>query len=787
MDRSQRVIVLLVRGMIVLSVLLVGRQLWTTDLGMNDHVSAGRRIVTEVDPGGAADRAGIVLGDEIVSDPGLITYVEPWTEREVYEWCYRLHVAIESGHVPIRIRRGDREMTVDVRPDPAPNLPAALRQLRRMGTDLPVVIAFLAVAALLSRKSNRSDREERARRIVVASCALYGPCWVVQWAQPGWPLWLYPVSNIIDAWCGYGATLFLALFAWSYPVRFRIVDSRFARAVTVVGGLVACAFSTASSMHLVGGPFVLHGNSAMIFLASVVALSIMVALVFQWRKAPDVIARRQSAWLLATFGIAMLVPVFLLLVPQRLFGWTSVTMHLVLFAFPMLIPIGLAVVVARYRLFSLDGIALRAGPYAIAVVTSITVCIALSVGLQTILAWRSGAAGDAARWTGTIAAILVIEPIRRLVQVLVDRVFARDRDAFIRQCSTLAAKLARATDARAIEREVSEVLDARTVKLVSLADVVGAAPLPAIQRALGSSGAVRAVDLPDATAVDELMARGLEILVATSSDDRADPASSLVLALTLPGSGQRMEKSERDALALVGKVIGAALGQRAAERALESALLRSENERRHIAMELHDGLGATLTAARLMARRLRDPAGTVDGPATTLEALESTLRDGLGDLRASLWSLDPGEGSWDAVLGRVQRHASDLCAAAGVELVMTNEGELSSNVSGAARLAMTRIVQEAVNNALKHGAPKTITIRTVAVKDQVDVTIEDDGAGIVANAATGRGLGNITRRVESLGGTFRLEPRSGGGTSVSVSIPVLSAWHIPVSTPEVLP
>lgn len=775
MTRKHQSLAWLVYGAIALTLVMIGSQLWTTDLGMDDRVTAAGRIVTEVDPGGAAERAGIAVGDEIVQDPGLVTYVAPWTERELYAWNYRLHRALESGHVPMQVRRAGVERSVDVMPGPAPSLPAALRQLRRFGTQLPATFAFLGVATVLARRRSRVEKDERAKRTIAASCALLGTAWVTSWPAPGWPLWLYPLSSLVEVWGASGGIVLLAHFAWSYPTRSRLVDRPAVRRFVLAVGAPCGVFSVLNSLHVIDAPRGLHGNSSIILFDSLIALATLVGLVWQRWRARELVAKRQTTWLLVSCGAGMFIPILFLVLPQYALGGAAPILHVILLPFPLLIPIGFAAVVSRHRLFSLDGIALRAGPYAVAVATSLLVCVAVTLGVEALFSWRAGTA-EAGRWLGTVAAVVLIEPLRRGFQVLIDRAFSRDRDAFLRRCSMLAANLAGRSEPATIEAEVQARLDAKVVRLAVLADVIDAASVPAVQGLLARSGTLRVVDLPDPLAVDALHALGFELLVVVPSDGTGEGAASArALALTLPSPAHLLARAEHDALALVGRVIGAALARDVARRSLESELLRAADERRHIAMELHDGIGATLTAARSMTRRLRAPTSGHHAASpsedVTLDALDATLREGLGELRTSLWSLDPAEGSWDGLVAKIRRQVGDHCAAAGIELTMTTEGGLGDGMSPAVRLAVLRVVQEAVSNAIKHGTPKHIELRMSASGGSFDVVVEDDGIGLTPAVTRGRGLGNMARRIESLAGTFRLERGARGGTRVFVSVP----------------
>lgn len=782
---------------VALTVVLLGVQLWTTDFGFAEHLVDGARIVTEVDRGGAAEHAGIAVGDTILEDPGQNTYVAPWTEREVYAWTYRLGRALREGRVPMRIRHrgeGSVETRVVIVPDPAPSLPAALRQLRQMGTQLPTVFGFLGVALLLAwrRTSARAttrpqparSRDGEAADVVTVAAALLGPAFVLDWPMPAWPLWLYPVSSVVEVLGSATGGALLAYFAWSYPTRSRLVDRRFVRGAALVLGGVCASFSILNSMHVVDAPPALHGNTANMIFGGASGIAIFAGLVWQRRRARDLIARRQTTWLLAFCAAGIFGPLVVLIVPQYAFGWATPLLHVVGLSFPVLIPIGFAAVATRYRLFAVDGIALRAGPYAIALGTSVALAAAGSLVVEAGLARQAGSA-DAGRWLGTVAALLLIEPIRRGSRILIDRAFARDRDAFVGRCAALAAKLAGSADVGAIEADVRSTLDAKVARIFALDDVLDAPIAAATTTHLARTGTLRVVDLAHPAAVDALLARQIDRLVLVPTSEPS--ATRLeVLGLTLPNGGLRIDRVEEDALALVGRVVGATLSRAVAKQHLESEIVRAEEERRQIAMELHDGIGATLTAARSMTRRLRRPAPE---SGETLDALDAALRDGLQDLRSSLWGLDPLEASWDALVARIRRQAEDQCAAEGIVLTLHVDGEIDGSTSPAGRLAILRVIQEAVNNAVKHGAPEHVDIRVTAGADRIAVVVEDDGAGNDARGSRGsraeqdlaeatpdanhegRGLGNMARRIESLGGTFRFGRGARGGTCVSIALP----------------
>jgi signal transduction histidine kinase len=85
-----------------------------------------------------------------------------------------------------------------------------------------------------------------------------------------------------------------------------------------------------------------------------------------------------------------------------------------------------------------------------------------------------------------------------------------------------------------------------------------------------------------------------------------------------------------------------------------------------------------------------------------------------------------------------------------------------------------RIVQEAVNNILKHADAKEISIQLIGQEDHLSIMIEDDGKGFdTSTKKTGRGLKNIVTRSLWLNGHINIDSQPGRGTTITTEIPLL--------------
>jgi two-component system, NarL family, sensor histidine kinase DevS len=203
-------------------------------------------------------------------------------------------------------------------------------------------------------------------------------------------------------------------------------------------------------------------------------------------------------------------------------------------------------------------------------------------------------------------------------------------------------------------------------------------------------------------------------------------------------------------------------------RRLGDALRAAEAERSRWARELHDEPLQGLGALRLLlvgARRSRDPqrlAAAVDAGIERLESEIDALRRLVRELRpAALDELGLGP----ALEGLAER--TDLRVDMDVRL---GDRRLPAD----AEVAAYRIVQEALNNALRHAGATAVAISVYEEDGTIHVEVCDDGRGFDLDApAAGFGLGSMRERVELLGGELEIES-STAGTRLTAILPEVS-------------
>jgi signal transduction histidine kinase len=190
-------------------------------------------------------------------------------------------------------------------------------------------------------------------------------------------------------------------------------------------------------------------------------------------------------------------------------------------------------------------------------------------------------------------------------------------------------------------------------------------------------------------------------------------------------------------------------------------------ERARILQDMHDGMGSQLvTALRLVKREDGDRA-----------VAARNIEEALQDLRLIIDSLDDVSQGLMPKLADLRYRLEPRLAELGIRLVWEVQSltELATLPPQSALNAM-RIVQEALNNAVKHAQPGAITVTVARHGDGAMIRVADDGGGFdpEATAGAGRGLSGMRKRAEQMGATVHVERRDGGGTAVSLYVPPAS-------------
>jgi signal transduction histidine kinase len=216
----------------------------------------------------------------------------------------------------------------------------------------------------------------------------------------------------------------------------------------------------------------------------------------------------------------------------------------------------------------------------------------------------------------------------------------------------------------------------------------------------------------------------------------------------------------------------------ATRRHLEGELLRvSEDERRRLGAELHDGLCQHLTAALLHCTAVENQLASQNMPeAGPTSRLRSMIEESIGTAYDVAKGLCPVDLDPDALSSALQRLARQTHKTTGVICEFRGEGPVAIR-DPRQTIHLYRIAQEAVTNAVKHARCRRLRLELLGLADATTLRVQDDGIGSHSAAHPtfgGMGVRLMGHRAEVLGGTLTIEHPPAGGTLVTCRVPASS-------------
>lgn len=202
--------------------------------------------------------------------------------------------------------------------------------------------------------------------------------------------------------------------------------------------------------------------------------------------------------------------------------------------------------------------------------------------------------------------------------------------------------------------------------------------------------------------------------------------------------------------------------------------LALDRERLRIAQDIHDDLGARVTQISLLSAVAQGRTSLPEEARTEFGKVSQMTRDLVSALYETVWAVNPENDNLDALVTYLCQMSNQYCAQAQLrcrlEIRETPPGiPLSSQV----RHNLIMAVKEAIHNTIKHAHATEVRLRIKFEASELSIDIQDDGCGFEPAARPpGHGLGNLARRLQTIGGSFTIESRLGTGTMVSLRLPV---------------
>lgn len=203
---------------------------------------------------------------------------------------------------------------------------------------------------------------------------------------------------------------------------------------------------------------------------------------------------------------------------------------------------------------------------------------------------------------------------------------------------------------------------------------------------------------------------------------------------------------------------------------LQAMMEGEERERARIAGQLHDGIGGMVSAIKMHLGVSKLEHREIGGSEAYQQAV-MLLEDMAKEVRKTAHTLMPELLHKYRLEEAIRMHCHSM---SNKNLDVHFQSYDVTDLTGNAELVIYRMVQELLNNAVKHAAPSQILVDLSQDKKTIAVTVEDNGKGFIPPERTGFGMGlsNIENKVAALDGRLEITSEPGTGTSVTIELPL---------------
>jgi signal transduction histidine kinase len=210
------------------------------------------------------------------------------------------------------------------------------------------------------------------------------------------------------------------------------------------------------------------------------------------------------------------------------------------------------------------------------------------------------------------------------------------------------------------------------------------------------------------------------------------------------------------------------------ERGLEAVYSATEEERKRIAKDLHDGVGQQLSGLRMGFESLTSEVRTVlPQKGDVIDRLTRVIDEACADVRSLSHQMMPKALSESGLIASLEDMLTKSLGVTPIQFRLEHYKVQGVRFPEKVELGIYRVCQELVNNIIKHSGASEVVVQVFRNRDMLILIVEDNGRGFVASRdGNGIGLTNITSRMRTVDGEVTWEPGPQSGTVATVKVPV---------------
>ncbi len=206
------------------------------------------------------------------------------------------------------------------------------------------------------------------------------------------------------------------------------------------------------------------------------------------------------------------------------------------------------------------------------------------------------------------------------------------------------------------------------------------------------------------------------------------------------------------------------------ERGFESVIQATEEERKRISKDLHDGMGQQLSALKMalknMVSKISDEQQQED-----LEIIADQFSKSADEVRQISHQMMPRKLMEDGLVEAIEDLLKSSFQFSEMQFTFEHH-KIDQRFQERIEISLYRVLQELINNIIKHSEASEVSVQLIKNKEKLLLFVEDNGKGMDDSKSNGHGLINIKSRLDMVKGSVNYEPSAGSGTSATVTIPI---------------
>ncbi len=207
------------------------------------------------------------------------------------------------------------------------------------------------------------------------------------------------------------------------------------------------------------------------------------------------------------------------------------------------------------------------------------------------------------------------------------------------------------------------------------------------------------------------------------------------------------------------------------ERGFESVIIATEEERKRISKDLHDGIGQQLSALKMALNNLVGKVSD-DQQREDLELISEQFSKSAEEVRQVSHQMMPCTLMDYGLIGAIEDLLQNSFKFSDIQFEFEHH-HVDQRFDERIEISLYRVLQELINNVIKHSEATEVSVQLLKNKDRLVLFVEDNGKGMDGAKTNGHGFLNIKSRLDMVKGSVNYTPSPDSGTSATVSIPII--------------